>query len=286
MGGRLDGKVVFVTGAARGQGRSHAVRLAEEGADIVAVDICKQIDSNLYPLATPEDLDATARAVEATGRRIIARQADVRDRDSLRAVVEEGIREFGHLDVVVANAGICPMGVGNPMDFVDATDVDLIGVMNTVAVSLPHLPDGASIVITGSTAGMMEGTTDTGTMGAGGAGYAWAKKTLIGYTEQMALHLASRMIRVNAIHPTNCNTHLIHNEELYKVFRPDLEAPTKEDVIPAFTYFQAMPIPYVEPVDISNAVLFFACEESRYVTGQQLRVDAGSLLRWPNGPRA
>lgn len=286
MGGRLEGKVVFVTGAGRGQGRSHAVRLAEEGADIVAVDICKQIDSNLYPLATPEDLDATARAVEATGRRIIARQADVRDRDSLRSVVEEGIREFGHLDVVVANAGICPMGVGNPMDFVDATDVDLIGVMNTVAVALPHLPDGASIVITGSTAGLMEGTTDTGTMGAGGAGYAWAKKTLVGYTEQMALHLASRMIRVNAIHPTNCNTHLIHNEELYKVFRPDLEAPTKEDVIPAFTYFQAMPIPYVEPVDISNAVLFFACEESRYVTGQQLRVDAGSLLRWPNGPQA
>lgn len=286
MGGRLDGKVVFVTGAARGQGRSHAVRLAEEGAEIVAVDICKQIDSNLYPLATPEDLDGTARAVEATGRRIIARQADVRDRDSLRSVVEEGIREFGRLDVVVANAGICPMGVGNPMDFVDATDVDLIGVMNTVAVSLPHLPDGASIVITGSTAGLMDGTTDTGTMGAGGAGYAWAKKTLVGYTEQMALHLASRMIRVNAIHPTNCNTHLIHNEELYKVFRPDLEAPTREDVIPAFTYFQAMPIPYVEPVDISNAVLFFASEESRYVTGQQLRVDAGSLLRWPNGPQA
>ena len=286
MAGRVEGKVVFVTGAARGQGRSHAVRLAEEGADVIAVDICKQIDSNLYPLATPEDLEETARLVEGKGRRIIARQADVRDRDSLRAVVEEGIREFGHLDIVVANAGICPMGVGNPMDFVDATDVDLIGVMNAVAVSLPHLSEGGSIVITGSTAGMMEGTTDTGTMGAGGAGYSWAKKTLIGYTEQMALHLAAKMIRVNAIHPTNCNTHLIHNKELYKVFRPDLEDPTEEDVLPAFTYFQAMPIPYVEPLDISNAVLFFASEESRYVTGQQLRVDAGSLLRWPNGPQA
>lgn len=286
MAGRVEGKVAFITGAARGQGRSHAVRLAEEGADIIAVDICKQIDSNLYPLATPEDLEETARNVENLGRRMIARQADVRDRDALRAVVEEGIRELGHLDVVVANAGICPMGVGNPMDFVDATDVDLIGVMNTVAVSIPHLPEGASIVITGSTAGLMEGTTGTGTMGAGGAGYAWAKKTLVGYTEQMALHLASKMIRVNAIHPTNCNTHLIHNDELYKVFRPDLENPTGEDVLPAFTYFQAMPIPYVEPVDISNAVLFFACDESRYVTGQQMRVDAGSLLRWPNGPQA
>jgi NAD(P)-dependent dehydrogenase (short-subunit alcohol dehydrogenase family) len=178
------------------------------------------------------------------------------------------------------------MGVGDPMDFVDATDVDLIGVMNTVAVCIPHLPAGGSIVITGSTAGMMEGTTDTGTMGAGGAGYGWAKKTLIGYSEQMALHLAPKMIRVNAIHPTNCNTHLLHNAELYKVFRPDLENPTREDVIPAFTYFQAMPIPYVEPLDIANAVLFFTSDESRYVTGQQLRVDAGSLLRWPNGPQA
>jgi len=108
---------------------------------------------------------------------------------------------------------------------------------------------------------------------------------LVGYVEQMALVLANRMIRVNAIHPTNTNTHLIHNKELYKIFRPDLENPTREDVIPAFTYFQAMPIPYVEPVDISNAVLFLSCDESRYVTGQQLRVDAGSLLRWPNGPR-
>lgn len=286
MPGRVEGKVVFITGAARGQGRSHAVRLAEEGADIIATDLCKQIDSNLYPLATPEDLEETARLVEATGRRVITRQADVRDRDSLRAALEEGIREFGRLDVTVANAGICPMGMGNPMDFVDATDVDLLGVMSTVAVSVPHLPEGGSIVITGSTAGMMDNTTGGGNMGFGGMGYSWAKKTLIGYTEQMALVLAQQMIRVNAIHPTNCNTHLIHNDELYKVFRPDLAEPTREDVIPAFTYFQAMPIPYVEPVDISNAVLYFASEEARYVTGQQLRVDAGSLLKWPDGPKA
>jgi SDR family mycofactocin-dependent oxidoreductase len=285
MTGRLEGKVAFITGAARGQGRSHAIRLAEEGADIIAVDICEQIESNLYPLATPEDLEETAKAVENLGRRIIARKADVRDRDELKAVLEEGVRELGHLDVVVANAGIMPMGTANPMDFVDATDVDLIGVMNTVAAAIPHLPDGASIIITGSNAGLMSGTTDTGAMGGGGSGYAWSKKTLVGYTEQMAMNLAARMIRVNAIHPTNCNTDLIHNEELYHVFRPDLDNPTREDVIPAFTYFQAMPIPYVEPVDISNAVLFFASDETRYVTGQQLRVDAGSLLRWPNGPK-
>src|SRR5207244_3894661 len=120
MTGRVEGKVAFITGAARGQGRSHAVRLAEEGADIIAIDICKQIESNLYPLATPEDLEEIRKAVEGLGRRVIARQADVRDRDSLRAVVEEGVRELGHLDVLVCNAGICPMGVGNPMDFVDA----------------------------------------------------------------------------------------------------------------------------------------------------------------------
>jgi SDR family mycofactocin-dependent oxidoreductase len=285
MSGRLDGKVAFITGAARGQGRSHAVRLAQEGADIIAIDICKQIESNLYPLSTPEDLEETAKAVENAGRQIVARQADVRHRESLQSVLEEGVRQFGHLDVVVANAGIMPMGVENPMDFVDATDVDLIGVMNTVAASIPHLPDGASIVVTGSNAGLMPNTTDSGSMGAGGAGYAWSKRTLVGYVEQMALSLARRMIRVNAVHPTNCNTHLIHNKELYQVFRPDLENPTREDVIPAFTYFQAMPIPYVEPVDISNAVLFFASDDSRYVTGQQLRIDAGSLLRWPNGPR-
>jgi SDR family mycofactocin-dependent oxidoreductase len=285
MSGRVEGKVVFITGAARGQGRSHAVRLAQEGADVIITDICKQIDSNLYPLATPEDLEKTARLVEAAGRRVVARQADVRDRDSLRAALEEGVREFGRLDVAVANAGICPMGVGNPMDFVDATDVDLIGVMNTVAVSIPHLPDGSSVVITGSTAGMMN-ATGGGNMGFGGMGYSWAKKTLIGYTEQMALVLAPRSIRINAIHPTNCNTHLIHNDELYKVFRPDLQEPTRADVEPAFQYFQAMPVPYVEPEDISAAVLYFASDESRYVTGQQLRVDAGSLLKWPNGPQA
>lgn len=286
MTGRLEGKVAFITGAARGQGRSHALRLAAEGADIIAVDICKQIDSNPYPLATPEDLEETAKDVENAGRRCVARQADVRDREALRAVVEEGVRELGHLDIVVANAGILPMAMGepDPLDFVDAVDVDLVGVMNAVAVAVPHLPDGASIVITGSTAGMMSGAADNPVMGPGGAGYSWSKRTIIGYVEQMALHLAPRFIRVNAIHPTNCNTHLLHNDGLYSLFRPDVENPTREDVIPAFTYFQAMPIPYVEPLDISNAVLFFASDESRYVTGQQLRVDAGSLLKFPNGP--
>jgi SDR family mycofactocin-dependent oxidoreductase len=286
MTGRVAGKVALVTGAARGQGRSHALRLAEEGADIIAVDICEQIESNPYPLATEADLAETAEQVEKLDRRIVTVKADVRERSQLRDAVSAGIARLGHLDVVVANAGILPMAMGDPdpMDFVDATDVDLIGVMNTVAAALPYLPDGASIVITGSTAAMMPNTTDNPMMGPGSAGYGWAKRILIEYTEQIALQLAPRFIRANAIHPTNCNTHLLHNDGLYAMFRPDLEHPTREDVEPAFTMFQAMPIPYVEPVDISNVVLFLASDESRYVTGQQIRVDAGSLLKFPQGP--
>ena len=260
--------------------------MATECADIIAVDICRQIDSNNYPLATPEDLAETERAVKALDRRIVARQADVRERSELRDALEAGITDLGQLDVVVANAGILPMALGDPhaSDFVDATDVDLLGVMNTVAVALPHLPDGSSIIVTGSTAGLMPGTTDNPVMGPGGEGYGWSKRTLVGYSEQMARHLASRFIRVNVIHPTNCNTHLLHNEGLYKIFRPDLENPTREDAEPAFNYFQTMPIPYVEPEDIANLAVFLASDESRYITGQQIRVDAGSLLKFPNGP--
>ncbi|MCJ0949784.1 mycofactocin-coupled SDR family oxidoreductase (plasmid) [Rhodococcus erythropolis] len=286
MAGRLEGKVAFITGAARGQGRSHAVRLAQEGADIIAVDICEQIESNPYPLATPEDLDETKRLVERLDRRIVTAKADVRERSQLRDALGAGVAELGRLDIVLANAGILPMAMGDPdpLDFVDATDVDLLGVMNAVAVALPHLPDHSSIVVTGSTAAMLPGTTDNPAMGPGSAGYGWAKKTLMGYVEQMALHLAPKFIRVNCVHPTNVNTHLLHNDGLYSMFRPDLENPTREDVEPAFTTFQAMPIPYVEPVDISNLMLFLASDESRYITGQQIRVDAGSLLKFPQGP--
>jgi len=286
MPGSLEGKVAFITGAARGQGRAHAVRMAEEGADIIAIDICKQIESNPYPLSTPEDLAETARLVEKLDRRIVTRQADVRERNELRDALAAGIAELGHVDIVVANAGILPMAMGDPdpMDFVDATDVDLLGVMNAVAVAMPHLPDGAAIVVTGSTAGMMPNTTSNPVLGPGGGGYSWSKQVLISYTEQLALVLAPRFIRVNTIHPTNVNTHLLHNDGLYSLFAPDIENPTREDVIPAFTYFQAMPIPYVEPQDIANLSAFLASDRARYITGQQIRVDAGSLLKFPNGP--
>jgi SDR family mycofactocin-dependent oxidoreductase len=284
MAGRLEGKVAFITGAARGQGRSHAIRLAEEGADIIAIDLCDQMDSVAYPQGTAEELAETVSLVEALDRRIVARKADVRERDQLRAAVAAGIAELGHLDVVVCNAGILPIKHMDPSAFIDAMDVDLVGVLNTVAVSLPHLSAGASIVITGSTAGLMPNAVNNPVLGPGGSGYGLAKTLLVQYTEALALNLAPSSIRANCIHPTNCDTNLLHNAELNKIFRPDLENPTKEDTLPAHTYFQGMPIPYVDPRDISNAVLFLASEEARYITGIQLRVDAASLLKWPNGP--
>ena len=282
MPGRLEGKVAFITGAARGQGRAHSIRMAEEGAEIIAVDICAQIESNLYPLATLEDLHETERMVKGLGRQIVARVGDVRERSELRAVVEAGVQQFGKIDILVAQAGILPMGQNDdPMDFIDATDVDLLGVMNAVAVTLPHMPNGSSIIVTGSTAAMMSGTVQGAP---GGAGYAWAKNVLMGYTEQMALHLATRMTRVNCIHPTNCNTHLVQNEQVYKMFCPDIENPTRQDAEPRFVYFQGMPIPYIEPEDTANLAVFLASDEARYITGQQIRIDAASLLKFPNGP--
>ncbi|KDF01717.1 3-ketoacyl-ACP reductase [Mycolicibacterium aromaticivorans JS19b1 = JCM 16368] len=291
MTGKLDGKVAFITGAARGQGRAHAIAMAREGADIIAVDICRDIPSNPYPLATPDDLSETERSIKETGRRVLARVADVRERHELRDAVEAGVADFGRIDIVVANAGILPMAMGRPhdaMSFVDASDVDLLGVMNTVAVTVPHLPNGASVIITGSTAGMIRGTTDNPNMGPGGRGYGWSKRVIIEYVEEMAIALADRMIRVNAIHPTNCNTHLLQNDGMYSMFRPDLtqagQQATREDAEPLFTIFQAMPIPYIEPEDMANLGVFLASDDSRYITGQQIRVDAGSLLKWPNGP--
>lgn len=290
MSGKLSGKVAFITGAARGQGRAHALAMAKEGADIVAIDICRQIESNPYPLATPDDLAETERAVKELGRRVVARIADVRERHELRDAIEAGLADLGGIDIVVANAGILPMAMGkpDPMQFVDASDVDLLGVMNTVAVAIPHLPDGASIIVTGSTAGMIRGTTDNPNMGPGGAGYGWSKRIVMEYVDEMSLHLASRMIRVNAIHPTNCNTHLLQNDGMYSMFRPDLtqqgKKATREDAEPLFTLFQAMPIPYVEPEDMANLGVFLASDDARYITGQHIRVDAGSLLKWPNGP--
>ncbi|MFE9320916.1 mycofactocin-coupled SDR family oxidoreductase [Nocardia sp. NPDC052278] len=280
--GRVQGKVAFVTGAARGQGRSHAVKLAEEGADIIAVDICRDIATIQYSLSRPEDLEETTRLVEKTGRRIIAEQADVRDRAQLAAVIERGIAEFGHLDIVVAQAGIAGMK-GEPQwqAWTDVIDTNLIGVINAVQAALPHLGAGASIIATGSTAALMDlAKVDQPGKDPGGVAYMVAKRLLSQYIHEIATHLAASSIRANVVHPTNCNTPMLQSEPMYRSFRPDLEHPTRTDAEPAFFVQQAMPVPYIEPEEISNAVLFLASDESRFITGTQLRVDAGGYLKW------
>jgi SDR family mycofactocin-dependent oxidoreductase len=279
--GRVEGKVAFVTGAARGQGRSHALRLAEEGADIIAVDLCHDIDTIGYPLSTPDDLKETARLVEAQDRRIVAVQADVRERAQLADAIERGLAELGKLDIVVAQAGIAGMKGQPPLQaWTDVIDTNLLGVINAVHAALPHLADGASVIATGSTAAYLN-TLPIPKVGtdSGGIAYMVAKRMLSSYMHDLARELAPRQIRANVVHPTNVNTDMLQSEPMYRSFRPDLEHPTREDATPAFYVQQAMPIPWVEPVDISNAVLFLASDEARYVTGMQLRVDAGGYLK-------
>jgi SDR family mycofactocin-dependent oxidoreductase len=280
--GRVQGKVAFVTGAARGQGRSHAIRLAEEGADIIAVDICKDISTIGYPMATREDLDETAQFVEKTGQRAITAQADVREAGQLREALERGIAEFGKVDIVVAQAGVAGMKGEPPLQaWIDVINTNLIGTINAINVALPHLGEGASIVATGSTAALMD-TSKKDNPGAdpGGMAYVHSKRALSNYVHDLATELAPRGIRANVVHPTNCNTNMLQSEPMYRSFRPDLEQPTRSDAEPVFYVQQAMKVPWVEPEDISNAVLWLASDESRFVTGAQLRVDAGGYLKW------
>jgi SDR family mycofactocin-dependent oxidoreductase len=274
---RVAGKVALVTGAARGQGRSHAVMLAAEGADIIAVDACADIDSNEYPLASPADLEETALLVEKEGRRVVAVVCDVRDRAKLTATIDAAVAQLGGLDIVVANAGIAPLSRGQSVQaFVDAIDVDFIGAVNTVSAALGHLRSGASIVAIGSFAAFSDTISDRTP---GSAGYSFAKKVLAQYVNDLAVQLAGQMIRVNAVHPTNCNTDMLHSKPIYEQFLPDVEQPTREQANAAFPVLHAMPIPYVEPVDVSYAVLYLCSDESRYVTGLQMRVDGGAYIK-------
>jgi (+)-trans-carveol dehydrogenase len=277
--GKLEGKVAFITGAARGQGRSHAIRLAQEGADIIAVDICEQIATVPYPMSTLGDLAETAKQVEALDRRIFTAQADVRDVAGLKQAFDAGTAELGPVDIVLANAGIAPMSLHEEYGaWQDVIDVNLTGVFNTVETAIPSMIErgqGGAIVLTSSTAGI----NGIGGPTRGGLGYTAAKHGVVGLMRTFAVELGHHMIRVNSVHPTHVSTQMLHNEGTFKMFRPDLENPGAEDMAPICQMFHTLPIPWVDPIDISNAVLFFSSDEGRYLTGVTLPIDAGSCLK-------
>jgi SDR family mycofactocin-dependent oxidoreductase len=272
MPGRVQGKVAFITGAARGQGRSHAIRLAQEGADIIAVDVCEDVATVPYHGATPADLAQTVKAVEALDRRIVATQADVRDYAALKNALDDGVAQLGRLDIVSANAGIfstAPTAELTEEEWSQMIDINLSGVWRTCKAAIPHLigNNGGSIIITSSGAGL-KGFPNF-------AHYVSAKHGVVGLMRTLALELAPHSIRVNSLHPTNVNTDMIQNEAIYKLFVPGSENPTKEEFAAVSQSMQALPIPWVEPVDISNALLFLASDEGRYITGVTFPVDAG-----------
>jgi (+)-trans-carveol dehydrogenase len=275
--GRLDGKVAFITGAARGQGRSHAIRLAQEGADIIAVDICRQIDSVPYPMGTADDLAHTVEAVEALDRRIIATQADVRDYQAIKHALDEGVGQLGRLDVVSANAGICTIDRSEDMpedSWRDVIDTNLTGVWHVAKAATPHFVAGrrgGSIVITSSVGGLMALPNLSS--------YVASKHGVIGLMRTLALELAPHSIRVNAILPTQVETPMILNDASLRFFLPDSERPTVEEFAQLSQQMIALPIPWVEPLDISNALLFLASDEARYITGITLPVDGGMLIK-------
>jgi SDR family mycofactocin-dependent oxidoreductase len=278
MQGRVEGKVAFVTGAARGQGRSHAVSLAREGADIIAIDIAAQIDTVPFPMAGPDDLKETVRQVEALDRRIVALQADVRDFDAVKQAVEAGVAELGRLDIVVANAAIATFGQADQISedqWRDVIDVDLTGVWHTTKAAVPHIRAGGrggSIILISSAIALGAGRNVVT--------YAAAKHGVIGLMRTLALELGRESIRVNSLHPGNCNTDMLHNESLYALYAPDLpkNERTLEAIMPRLLASNALPTPWVEPADVSNAVLFLASDDGRFVTGVTLPIDAGHLL--------
>jgi len=278
MAGRVAGKVAFITGAARGQGRSHAVRLAQEGADIIAVDVCEDMPGMPYAGATEADLAETVKEVEALDRRIVATKADVRDFGALKAALDNGVAQLGRLDIVSANAGIgsSPYAAQDLAEqtWQDMIDVNLTGVWHTAKAAIPHLAAGGrggSIVLTSSAAGLQAYANI--------AHYVSAKHGVVGLMRTLALELAPHSIRVNSLHPTTVNTPMIRNDVTYQLFRPDLENPTVDDATDAFLTLNALPIKWVEAVDISNALLFLASDEARYITGVTLPVDAGAQIK-------
>ncbi len=275
--GRVSGQVAFITGAARGQGRSHALRLAEEGADIVAIDIAGQIDSVPFPMSTPQDLAETVKLVQARGQRVIGRQLDVRDQQALDAVVAETMEEFGNIDIVAANAAIFGMASNweiSERQWNDVIDVNLTGVWHTVKAVVPSMiaaRRGGSIVLTNSAAGLRASPYM--------AAYTAAKHGVVGIMRSLAQELGQFGIRVNSVHPSAVATPMILNDWFLKEFLPESVDPGRDEIDAAFGELHALPVGVLDPIHISNAVLWLSSDEAQYITGVALPVDAGYLIK-------
>jgi SDR family mycofactocin-dependent oxidoreductase len=271
--GRVSGKVALITGAARGQGRAHALRLAEEGADIVAVDLCAPMDTVPYGLATPDDLAQTAKLVEEHDRRVIARQIDVRDLGALQQVVSEAVADLGGVDIVVANAGIgsfAPIWEITEEQWDDVIGVNLTGVWKTVKAAIPTMIEagkGGSIILTSSLAGLVA-FPNLGHYNA-------AKHGVTGLMRTLAVELAPYNIRCNSLHPAIGHTDMTHNEAIYQLFLPHLDNPSRAEAEEGYATMHALRISGLEAIDIANMVLFLASDEARYITGTTQVLDAG-----------
>lgn len=272
--GRLENKVAFITGAGRGQGRAHAIRLAREGADIIALDILEDIANVPYPMAGLADRDETVAAVEALGRRIMFEKADIRDLGRLQEVAARGVAEFGHIDIVVANAGAGSPAVSYEMseaEFTAMVDSFLTGTWRTIRAVAPHMiaaGRGGSIILITSTSGLVAV--------ANMAHYVAAKHGVTGLMKACAIELGPFDIRVNAVAPSNVDTPMIQNPAIRGVWTGNPDA-TDAEIVPVMSAMHILNTPWMQPTDISNAVLWLASDEARFVTGSTIPVDAGAL---------
>ncbi|WP_029113608.1 mycofactocin-coupled SDR family oxidoreductase [Mycobacterium sp. URHB0044] len=275
--GQLDGKVAFITGVARGQGRSHAQTLAREGANIIGLDMCAKPSTTAYDGATEEDLQDTVRLVKEAGGDIVAEVADTRDYDQVKAVFDRGIEQFGRVDIVIPNAGICSGAKTweiSPQDWREMIDINLNGVFHTVKAAVPTLisqGDGGSVVFIGSTEAL-KGAENI-------SSYAASKHGVTGLMTSLARELGQYGIRVNSVNPTCVDTHMINNDFVYGLFRPDLDKPTREDVVDTFSGTHILPVPWIEPGDVSNAILYLVTEPGRFITATTLVIDAGFIVK-------
>ncbi|MGH3637953.1 MAG: mycofactocin-coupled SDR family oxidoreductase [Mycobacterium sp.] len=275
--GQLDGKVAFITGIARGQGRSHALTLAREGASIIGLDLCAKPSTTAYDGATEEDLQETVRLIKEVGGEIHAEVADTREFDQVKAVFDRGVQRFGRVDIVIPNAGICSGAKTweiTPQDWREMIDINLNGVFHTVKAAVPTLisqAEGGSVVFIGSTEAL-KGAENI-------SSYAASKHGVTGLMTSLARELGRYGIRVNSVNPTCVDTHMINNDFVYGLFRPDLEKPSREDVIDTFSDTHLLPVPWIEPSDVSNAILYLVTEPGRYITATTLVIDAGFIVK-------